>query len=157
MILKLIGSVVVIASSISVAISHRIFQEKKLKTLDGFIALLMYIKGQVDCYALPLYEMLMGIPPEILCDCNSPMGVESLDELIGESRVYLEDESLRLLESFSLEFGSIFREEQLRRCDFYIEALVEERKRLSADVERRARVGGALSVCAMIGLVILLW
>lgn len=157
MILKLIGSIVVVASSISVAISHRVFQEKKLRTLDGFIALLMYIKGQVDCYALPLYEMLMGIPPEILYDCNSPLGVESLDELIGESRVYLEDESLRLLESFSLEFGSIFREEQLRRCDFYIEALVEERKRLSADVERRARVGGALSVCAMIGLVILLW
>ena len=157
MILKLVGSIVVVASSVFVAISHRAFQEKRLRTLDGFIALLMYIKGQVDCYALPLYEILTGIPAGLLCDCNCPEGAGSLDELVSESRIYLEDESLRLLEAFSLEFGSTFREEQLRRCDFYISSLVEERMRLSEDVKRRAKVGGALSVCSMLGLIILLW
>lgn len=157
MTVKLIGGMIVVISSIFVALSHRRFQGTRLKTLDGFIALLMYIKGQVDCYALPLYEILMSIPPEILCDCNCPEGVESLDELIYESKIYLEEESLRLLEAFSVEFGSTFREEQLRRCDFYLNALVEERKRLSDDVIKRSRVGSALSICSSLGLLILLW
>ena len=157
MTVKLIGGMIVVTSSIFVAVSHRKFQGKRLKTLDGFIALLMYIKGQVDCYALPLYEILMSIPPEILCDCNCPEGVESLDELICESKIYLEEESLRLLEAFSVEFGSTFREEQLRRCDFYLNSLVEERKRLSDEVIKRSRVGSALSICSSLGLLILLW
>ena len=157
MTLKLVGGIIVIISSVFVAVAHRNFQERRLRTLDGFIALLMYIKGQVDCYALPLYEILMSVPPEILCNCNCPEGAESLDELVSESRIYLEEESLRLLEAFSVEFGSTFREEQLRRCDFYLNSLVEERKRLSEDVVKRSRVGSALSICSSLGLLILLW
>ena len=157
MTLKLVGGIIVVISSLFVAMSHRKFQERRLKTLDGFISLLMYVKGQVDCYALPLYEILMSVPAEILCDCNCPEGVESLDELVSESRIYLEEESLRLIEAFSVEFGSTFREEQLRRCDFYLGALVEERKRLSEEVIKRSRVGSALSICSSLGLLILLW
>ncbi len=157
MFFKLAGSIIVAASSLLVAISHRRFLERKLRTLDGFISLIMYIKGQVDCYALPLYEILMSIPPEILCNCNCPEGVESLDELIVESKIYLDDESLRLLEAFCVEFGSVFRSEQLRRCDFYAESLVEERKVLADEIIKSGRVGSALSICSSIGLLILLW
>ena len=157
MIFKLAGTAIVAISSILVAVSHRRFLEKKLCTLDGFISLIMYIKGQVDCYALPLYEILIGIPPEILCNCNCPEGVESLDELISESKIYLDDESFRLLEAFCVEFGSVFRTEQLRRCDFYTESLVEQRKSLANDVIKSGRVGSTLSICTSIGLLILLW
>ena len=157
MLFKLAGSVIIAASSVLIAISHRRFLEKKLRTLDGFISLIMYIKGQVDCYALPLYEMLMSLPPEILGNCNCPEGVESLDELICESRIYLDDEGIRLLEAFCFEFGSVFRTEQLRRCDFYVESLVERRKLLADEVIKSSRVGSALSICSSIGLLILIW
>lgn len=157
MILKIVGSIAVAISSVLIAVSHRRFLDKRLRTLDGFISLIMYIKGQVDCYSLPLCEILVSIPPEILCNCNCPEGVESLDELVSESKIYLGDESLRLLEAFCIEFGSVFRAEQLRRCDFYIESLVEVRKTLADDVIKSGRVGSALSICSSLGLLILLW
>ena len=157
MIVKIVGGLSIVICSILFSLSHRNFQQRKLNTLDGLISLITYIKGQVDCYALPLYEILMGVPAEILCDCNCPEGVESLDELVSESRIYLEEESERLLEAFSSEFGSTFRDEQLRRCDHYIAALGEQRSRLFFEVGRSRRVGSAIWICSSLCLLILLW
>lgn len=157
MTVKLIGSVIIALSAIFVAVSHCRFQERKLRTLDGFIALIMYIKGQVDCYALPLCDILSLVPAEIFYDCNCPEGADSLEEIIGESRIYLEEESLRLVEAFASEFGSTFRGEQLRRCDYYVSSLVEQRRVLAEEVVKRSRVGSALWICSSLGLLILLW
>ena len=157
MIIKLIGSAVVLISAVFFAVSHYKFQERKLRTLDGFIALIMYVKGQVDCYALPLREILSRLPAEIFCDCNCPEGADSLDEIVLESSIYLEEEALRLCEAFASEFGSTFREEQLRRCDYYVSALVEQRKVLAEETFKRSRVGSALWICSSLGLLILIW
>ena len=157
MIVKLIGGGVIVICSIFFTISHRRFEERRLRTLDGLIALINYIKGQVDCYALPIREILTRLPAEIFCDCNCPEGAYSLDEIVMQCRVYLEKESLRLIEAFASEFGSTFREEQLRRCDYYISTLSEERKRVFASVNAKSRAGGALWIFACLGLVILLW
>ena len=157
MIVKLIGGGVIVICSIFFTISHRRFEERRLRTLDGLIALINYIKGQVDCYALPIGEILTRLPAEIFCDCNCPEGAYSLDEIVMQCRVYLEKESLRLIEAFASEFGSTFREEQLRRCDYYISSLTAERRLLYDDVIKRSRVGSALWICSSLALLILLW
>ena len=157
MIIKLIGGGAIVICSIIFAVSHRHFQERKLRTLDGFISLINYIKGQVDCYALPIGEIMSRLPAEIFCDCNCPEGAESIDEIVLQYRIYLADESLRLAEAFASEFGSTFREEQLRRCDYYISSLAAERRILADEVIKRSRVGSALMICSSLALLILLW
>lgn len=142
-------------TGIAAAISIHRFEQKRLRVLDGFIALLFYIKGQVDCYNLPLSDILAGYPrktcPDIYVD---GMG---FDRMLSESRIYLGAESLRLLERFYGEFGSTYRDEQLKRCDYYIDALTEQRRELSLDLPARTRVGSALCICLSIGLAIILW
>ena len=157
MIIKIIGGASIVICSIFFAISHRRFEERRLRTLDGLIALITYIKGQVDCYALPIGEILSRLPAEIFYDCNCPEGADSIDEIVAECRIYLEEESLRLVEAFASEFGSTFREEQLRRCDHYISSLGAERRVLAEDVIKRSRVGSALWVCSSLAILILLW
>lgn len=157
MIIKLIGGGVIVICSIFFTVSHRRFEERRLRTLDGLIALINYIKGQVDCYALPIGEILTRLPAEIFFDCNCPEGAESIDDIIAQCRIYLEEESLRLAEAFASEFGSTFREEQLRRCDHYISSLTAERRLLYDEVIKRSRVGSALWVCSSLALLILLW
>ena len=139
------------------AISYSRFQTKKLNTIDGFTSLLFYIKGQIDCFARPRSEILATLPLDVFCACNCPRGAETLEEMVEASRIYLDEEPLRLLTSFAAEFGSTFREEQLRRCDYYISALSEERKRVFSQVESKSRAGSALWICACIGLIILIW
>ena len=154
---KLIGSLFFAVSGVIMAISYSRFQERKLTTIDGFMSLLFYIKGQIDCFARPRSDILSSLPGEVFCACNCKEGAETLEEMVDASRIYLDDEPLRLLSSFASEFGSTFRAEQLRRCDYYISALGEERRRVFASVKSKSRVGGALWICACIGIIILIW
>ncbi len=155
--IKLVGSLMLAVSGLVMAISYSRFQERKLETIDGFLSLLFYIKGQIDCFARPRSEILSTLPAEVFCACNCPRGAETLEELIEASRIYLDEEPLRLISSFAAEFGSTFRDEQLRRCDYYISAIGEERKRIFASVKSKSRAGSAIWICACIGIIILLW
>ena len=157
MTLKLIGSLLFALSGVVMAISYSRFQTKKLNTIDGFMSLLFYIKGQIDCFARPRSEILSTLPAEVFCACNCPRGAETLEELVEASRIYLDDEPLRLVASFAAEFGSTFRDEQLRRCDYYISALSEERRRVFLEVQSKSRADSALWICACVGIIILIW
>lgn len=155
--LKLVGAVLIGLAGVIMSISYRRFQLRKLNTVDGFISLFFYIKGQIDCFSRPRSDILSSLPAEVFCACNCPRGAETLEELVEASRIYLDEETLRLVSSFAAEFGSTFKDEQLRRCDYYISAVSEERKRVFAAVSARSRSGGALWIFACLGLVILLW
>ncbi len=155
--IKLVGAVLIGLSGVIMSISYRRFQLRKLNTVDGFISLFFYIKGQIDCFSRPRSDILSSLPAEVFCACNCPRGAETLEELVEASRIYLDEETLRLVSSFAAEFGSTFKDEQLRRCDYYISAVSEERRRVYAAVTARSRAGGALWIFACLGLVILLW
>lgn len=157
MIIKIVGCGALALASVIMALSYRRFQWRKLDTIDGFVALIFYIKGQIDCYSRPRSDILSSLPPEIFHACNCPRGVSTLEELVDASRIYLDDEPLRLLTTFCSEFGSTFRQEQLRRCDHYIAALGEQRRIVASNVDSKSRAGTALFICAGIGVIILLW
>ena len=157
MVIKLIGCGALALASVIMAVSYRRFEWKKLDTTDGFIALIFYIKGQIDCYSRPRSDILSTLPPEIFHACNCPRGTCTLEEMVEASRIYLDDEPLRLLVAFCSEFGSTFREEQLRRCDHYIAALSEQRRIIAAEVSSKSRAGSALWICAGLSAIILFW
>lgn len=157
MLLKLFGTILLALSGGVAAVSLRIYHRRRVDTIDGFISLIYYIKGQVDCYARPIGEIMLSMPPEILRGCNCPKGATSIEELIEESRLYLDRESLRLVTAFANEFGSIFREEQARRCDHYASMLQGLREQIATRGEGEMRSGGAVCICVALCLAILLW
>lgn len=156
MIFKLAGSIFLCASGGFVSFYIKRFQKNRLLVLDGFVSLIFYIKGQVDCYSMPISEILSGAPRELLERC---FWVEDLGlcEMVDSSRAYLTDEGARLLYCFASEFGSTYRDEQIKRCDYYIEALCEERKNIAQDIPKKSRAYSALAICLSLGLAIMLW
>lgn len=154
---KLIGSLILALTGIILAVAICQYQRRRLRTVDGILALIFYVKGQVDCYARPLSDILGSLPPEICRDCNCSTGVSSLEELIEECRIYLDEEGLRQVAAFTAEFGSIFREEQVRRCEHYISVLESRRNQIAERVNAQSRVGSALCICLALCLMILLW
>jgi hypothetical protein len=136
--------------------------------LDGYISLIYYIKGQIDCYAMPISDILAGVDPAIIAAClglegNVHMprlgeGEESpLPGLVQESRLYLDTESERLLTTFTGELGRNFRAEQVSRCDYYVTALTEERKKLMDTLPARLRATCTLCICCALVAAVLLW
>ena len=151
--IKLLGSLLLAVTGLLLAVSISRFEQKKLRIIDSFISLIFHIKGQIDCYSMPLCDILRNRPSglELL------EGSEDLGEILDNARIYLDAETYRLLESFYLEFGGLYREEQLKRCDYYIEALGEQRRALFEDLPARQKIGSALCICSTIGILIILW
>ena len=158
MLIKLSGSLLIAASGAVLSFSFCRFQKKRLSVLDSYISLLFFIKGQIDCYLRPISEILSMADTRIIEGCGYKGGIpSSLTEMLPYSRIYLEDESRRLLYNFSEEFGSTYKDEQLKRCDYYIESLLVERGVLCNEIPSRNKVGSALWMCASFALMIMLW
>ncbi len=145
-------------------------ERKRLMVLDGYISLIRYIKGQIDCFAMPVEDIMATADPLLLSACmgegNAHVGYGTqpdmrvwlaLPEMIGESHVYLEPESERLLKLFACELGQTYRAEQVMRCDYYIQALGEERRKLADTAPLRVRMNSVLCFCCVMGVAVLLW
>lgn len=157
LILKISGGILLILTGGISAFSLCRYCRKRMDTLDGFISLLQYIKGQVECYARPIDDIISSLPPDLLRYCNCPTGANGLDELIDESRIYLDRESLRQLTAFAGEFGSTFREEQVQRCEYYASSLRERRQVVAERLASEMRSGCAVCICVTVSLAIILW
>ena len=138
-------------------------EKRRLTVLDGYVALLRYIKGQINCFAMPVADILATADPDILSACQGKKVMDhtaeakTVSELIQASRLFLEPETERLLQNFSAELGHTFREEQVMRCEDYIQALGEERRKLAEATPTRIRINSILALCTTLGITILLW
>ena len=168
MIYKLLGTLLLLGAGGYVSLAVNRFERRRLSVLDGYVSLIQYIKGQIDCYAMPLTDILARADPALIAAClglDAPRAVQSapweeiipLPTLIHESRLYLEPESERLLTTFTGELGAVFRAEQVARCDYYLEALTRQRSKLAEALPARLRVGSTLCMCCAVAVTILLW
>ncbi len=168
MICKLMGCLVLLLAGGYASVSLTRFEHRRLRVLDGYIALIHYMKGQIDCYAMPLSDIFARVDPSVIAAClgldpDTPIpafprtGEHPLPSMVQESRLYLEPESERLLNSFTDELGTAYRAQQVARCEHYLEALTEERKRLYATLPARLRTGSILCLCCALGAAVLLW
>ena len=168
MLLKIIGSGILLLAGGYVSLAIVAFERRRLRVLDGYISLIYYIKGQIDCYALPLTDILASVDPTILLAC---LGVDTgalrlsavppetcdLTDMVRQSRLYLQPESERLLTTMTGELGTTYRTEQVRRCEYYLSALTEERHKLYETLPGRLRTTCTLCLCCALGTAVLLW
>ena len=144
------------AASASLAIR---FEKRKIAVLAGWADLIRYIRAQVDCYLLPLPQILARADKTLLeaCFCKRPPPDPDLTAIYHSSQVYLDTEAKRLLASFVREFGYETREELLRRSDYYMGELCRLREKRLEEFAPRSRVIVAVCMGAAILISIILW
>lgn len=125
--------------------------------MDAWIDLLVYVRGQIDCYLLPLDEILAAADKTLLAACAPSGETHSLAALLQGALPYLDAEGQRVLSSLVREMGTSYREEQIKRCDYYVQALQLCREKVAQELPARLKMRTTLSVCAAIGVAILLW
>ncbi len=172
MIYKAIGTLLLLLAGGYLSVSVSRYERRRLLVLDAYLSLIYHIKGQIDCYAMPIRDILAMADPALLSACLGSDDPETaadilpallalpdspLPALVEESRLYLNPEAERLLASFAHELGATHRSDQVARCDYYITVLGEERRRLIEVLPARMRVGSTLCLCAAVGAAVLLW
>ena len=155
--LKLLGILLILGAGGAGAYASDHAERRKLSVLDGWIALILYIRGQIDCYLMPLDEIFAYADLPLLTACMGTRQERSPTALLQRSSPFLDPESKRLLESFAREIGSSYREEQIKRCDYYLQILQKNRDQLASQLPARIRVSATLCICGALGAVILLW
>ncbi len=167
MLYKILGVVILLVAGGYVSVGITRVERRRLGVLDSYISLLFYIKGQIGCFAMPMKDILANADPHLLAGCMGyprlprdatvVVDAPALPDMIRDSRDYLEPETERLLTAFSSELGHTYREEQVARCEHYIEMLGEERARLAEAVPGRIRTNSVMCLCCILGVAVLLW
>jgi hypothetical protein len=157
MILKLCGCLFVLTSGTFGAFSLVKYQKTKLRVLDAWIDLIFFIRTQIDCYLMPIGDILSGGDRALFEACMSPSNAADLPAILNASGIYLDGDGKRLIENFVREIGSGYREEQLKRCDFFISSLRNEREKIAAALPMRVRLCATLCICIALATAILLW
>ena len=154
--LKLIGGAMIIGVGIAAAILGARRERRKLAILDGWIDLISYIQNQIDCYLTPLDEIIRDA--ESMTLSHAKKGDQtSLSSLFQSTEWGLGEEEKRLVAAFVREIGNGYREDQIRKCNYYLENLRSLRGVRAAELPPRIRVMLALSLCSSLGAAILLW
>lgn len=154
---KLLGSLLILAAGAGGAILSARTEQRKLTVLDGWIDLIAHVRARIDCYLTPLDEILSALDPELVRRCGGSLPCRSCAALLQSASPALSPEGRRLIGAFVSGIGDGYREEQVRACDYYLDALRELRKKTAAELPARIRVRAALCLTAALGAAILLW
>ena len=155
--LKFLGALLILSVGIFAAFVSVQYEKKRLSVVDGWIDLILYIRGQIDCYLMPLDNILSGGDRALFEACMSPSNAADLPAILDASQIYLDGDSRHTLESFVREIGSGYREEQLKRCDFFISSLRTQRERIATALPLRTRLCATICICLSLATAILLW
>ena len=157
---KMLGAVLLLATGIGGAVTLNRRAEARIDRVEAWISLLRLTKNQIDCFSLPLGEILGRCEGTVLRRMGweasaAPEDFSALLSLTGEG--YLSEEGGRIAAGFCEEIGKGYRGEQLRTCDYSIGLFCAERDRLlSALPGCRKRNTTLLMALAVFTVIILL-
>ena len=155
--LKFLGALLILSVGIFAAFVSVQYEKKRLSVVDGWIDLILYIRGQIDCYLMPIGDILSNGDRALLEACMSPSNAADLPAILASCDIYLDGDAKHTLESFVRDIGTGYREEQLKRCDYFITSLRAQRERIAAALPLRMRLCATLCICIALITTILLW
>ena len=153
---ELFGAAAVLFSGFLLARGMNEAEDKKFSQLEALIALMRFFRLQIDCYCTPVGEIFKRCDKSILLSCGALVEPRDFYEFSRGLSPMPEREVARLLESFSTELGSSYREEQLKSCDYHIAKLSELCDRERTEMLKRKKLNMTVCLCAAIAVVIFL-
>ena len=154
---KIAGALMLAGSGIGGAYWLNRSASVTLGQVECWLTLLRYVRMQVDCFALPVSEILGRCDAALLrgCGYTADEPPEDFGQMLARCSIR-DGESAALLRSFSEEFGKSYREEQSRGCEYYFSLLNGRRETLAARMPTQRRIRSALCISGALALVILL-
>lgn len=154
---KILGVALLLGVGVLSGLAFAAFERRRCRQAEGFVALLRYIRLQIECFSMPVCKILESCDGQILVDCGvEAEALTDFSALLTGTRLYLPEEFCRLLSDFGAQLGGCYRAEQLRCCDYYLERLTPLCDRLRGDLARRERMVLLLPMAVAAILVLML-
>ncbi len=159
--LQLGGGLLLFLSALLLGQAAARAEEQRVRQAEGLLLLLRHIRMGITCYATPIGEIYAGFqnPALEVCGFLPALRAGGLEHALAACgrQLHIEGEDRRTLHTFSQSIGKSYTAEQAALCDAAIKELEEMWQRRRAEGPRRVRAAQALSLCAGLMLLLLLW
>ena len=155
-VIKAVGGVFLLSIGTYSACRIMRYERQRLNVLDAWIELILYIRTEIDYHLTPLDEIVLSAPRR-LTDRLGGKAPKNLTALLLQSGSYLNVSAYEQIEMLIGKLGTTYREEQIKLCDYRLSMLRSLRERTAAELPMRQKRGMTLSLCAALGIAILLW
>ena len=71
---KLFGSLLLVGAGLYIALLLARYEHRRVGVLDGYLSLLRFIRGQIDCFSMPIGQILATVDPSVLAACGAGSG-----------------------------------------------------------------------------------
>ena len=132
-------------------------ERHSVRQLAGFVALLRYVKWQIDAFSTPIPQMLSQCEPRVLRDCGIKGAPLDFGEALACAELSLPPTAKRCLFEFSAQLGGSYREEQLRLCEHYVARLQTALDKAREELPKRERLALVLPLSLAAALLLLFW
>ena len=156
-IFKLLGACGVAISGLVFVKETLAYDKLKISQADAYIGLIEYIKNQVECYNIPIDKIIESSDRDNLNKCGAlNTGYKTVADVVNAANMYIDEEIVDILMKFANEFGTVYRDEQLKMCNYHINELREYRKKTDEKISKERKMHFGLSVCFAASLILLL-
>ncbi len=152
---KLVGGALVMSGGAVTALMLNRALNERLSRLDALLSLLRFIRAQIDCFCLPVGEILRRVDVELFDACGVTPRPTDFDSLITQLDPVPDEAVMKLLRSFSAQLGASYRAEQLKSCDYHISELTAIREAFAGELKKRKKLNTTLCLSAAAAIVIL--
>ncbi len=126
--------------------------------LAAWISMLTYVRGQVACFGRPLSDILMAADRDVLTELGIDLARgKALSDYCRADGELLGTAGGKILGALAEELGTVWREEQVERLDYYITALEETHRTYTAKLSEKLRVRCTMVMCGAGGVLLLVW
>ncbi len=157
LIFKCFGACAILFCGVLAGRCFAAFERKRLAQAEGFLALLREIRVRIECFSMPITQILSECDRSVLLACGTERTPKDLAALLSDVRLYLSEEICRLLTALSKKLGTGYREEQLRCIDYYVARLSPYCDTLRGELQKRERMALVLPIALCAALILLLW
>lgn len=156
LIFRLIGALMLGSCGTFCALHLNKRAAESLSQIKGWISLVRYVRTQIECFSAPVSEILSRCEPDALRACGYARdGIpEGLCSLLEGCEI-LDGETEKIISDFAGEFGRSYREEQVKRCDYYLSLLDSRRAAIQSQLPSKKKLNATLCIAGALAIVIL--
>lgn len=155
---KIFGTLFILSASVAIGLDLTRREKEKLSVLSALCELIKHILRHVKCFESPIDSITSDYKSDALDRCGFGESMRSTSLLCADVGLLpIDDAARREFENFSRGVGRGYRDEELKRCEYYLEyfesALSAERENFE---RRRAQFRYLPLLCGAAVVIILI-
>ncbi len=121
--IRICGLILLLSASVGVSFTLIGREAKRIRELEGICELIRYIKNNIDSFLMPLEGIFLSFHCDELekCGFEAEMKAHGLAAAAGADFLSVDGKALGALSAFAGSLGTGFRDDEVKRCEYYLE------------------------------------